>query len=54
MKLLRMKQLLEIIPVSKSTLYKWVQDKKFPEPSKKYSSRCVVWCEDDVKKWMEQ
>jgi len=54
MKLLRMKQLLEIIPVSKSTLYQWIKDGRFPQPSKRYSSRCTVWNEDDIKSWMEQ
>lgn len=53
MKLLRMKQLLEKVPVSRSTLYQWVKDGKFPKPVRKSSSRCTFWNESDVNDWME-
>jgi prophage regulatory protein len=52
-KLLRMKQLLKEIPVSKSTIYQWVKDGKFPKPTL-YSSRLAAWKESDVRAWIEQ
>jgi prophage regulatory protein len=48
-----MKQLLEKVPVSRSTLYQWVKDGKFPKPVRKSSSRCTFWNESDVNDWME-
>jgi len=51
MKLLRLKQVLELIPVSKSTLWQWLKDGKFPEPTR-LSSRCTVWREDDIQRYI--
>lgn len=47
MRMLRIKQVLELIPVSKSTLWQWVKEGKFPVPTK-LSSRCTVWLEEDI------
>ncbi len=47
MKLLRIKQILEMIPISKSTLWLWVSLGKFPQPIR-IGSRCTVWKAEDV------
>jgi prophage regulatory protein len=52
MKMLRMKQVLEIVPVSKSTVWQWVKDGKFPVPSR-WGNRCTVWSLDEIHKFME-
>lgn len=52
MKLLRLKQVLENIPVSKSTIFQWVKDGKFPQPVK-LSARCTAWRDEDVRKFSE-
>lgn len=52
MKLLRIKQVLEIIPISKSTLWAWVKDGRFPEPVR-LSARCTVWRAEDVQSFAE-
>ncbi|MEI6213375.1 MAG: AlpA family phage regulatory protein [Desulfuromonadales bacterium] len=51
-KMLRLKQVLEIIPVQKSTIYQWVKDGKFPPPIK-LSSRCSIWDSQDIDKFLE-
>ena len=42
MKYLRLKNVLEILPVSKSSIWQWVKDGKFPAPTR-LSQRCSVW-----------
>jgi len=51
LRLLSEKQILELIPVSKSTLRRWVEDGKFPEGFK-VSERIVVWRGEDVRQWI--
>jgi predicted DNA-binding transcriptional regulator AlpA len=46
MRLLREKQVLQIIPISRASLWCWVRAGKFPAPSKLY--HCTVWAEEDV------
>jgi prophage regulatory protein len=48
-----MKQLLKKLPVSKSTVYQWVKDGKFPAPTVKLSERCVMWDLEDVQKFIK-
>ena len=52
--LMRRNAVLKLVGVTKSTLYRWIKDPKvaFPEPIR-MSSRCSVWREDDVLRWME-
>jgi prophage regulatory protein len=40
-RLLRLKQVLEYVPVSKSTWWSWVADSKAPAPIK--LGRCTFW-----------
>lgn len=61
-RLLRLKQIIgdlnatppvePLIPVGRSTLLGWVQDKKFPQPTR--IGRCTVWYARDVNRWIEQ
>ena len=51
--LLRRNAVLELVGITKSTLYRWIKDPKiaFPKPIR-MSSRCSVWREIDVLNWM--
>lgn len=46
MKMLRLKQVLEQVPLSKSTIYQWVKEGRFPAPVK-LTNRCTVWSAED-------
>ncbi len=48
---LRQKQVLEIIPFSKSTLWLRVQQGTFPKPLK-LSARVTVWRESDINEFI--
>ncbi|MBN2644618.1 MAG: AlpA family phage regulatory protein [Desulfuromonadaceae bacterium] len=52
-RLLRMPQLLEIVPLGKSTIWAYVRQRKFPAPVK-ISSRCTVWKESEIQAWLAQ
>ena len=47
-RLLRLRQVLEIIPVSKSTWWQGCADGRFPHPAKKFGCRITCWRESDV------
>jgi predicted DNA-binding transcriptional regulator AlpA len=42
-----------IIPVSKSTLWAWVKEGRFPPPVK-LGPRCTAWRVEDVRSFIEQ
>ncbi len=44
--LLRLKQVLELIPVSRATFLNGVRDGRFPKPLK--NGRCVFWRSRDI------
>ena len=50
---IRLKDLLKIIPVSKSTIYSWVKQDKFPKPAKINGSRASGFCVHDVRKFLD-
>ncbi|WP_319585203.1 AlpA family phage regulatory protein [uncultured Pseudodesulfovibrio sp.] len=50
---LRAKQLLQFIPVSKATLWRWVKDGQFPAPTK-LAERTTAWDVASVREWMEE
>ena len=52
-KLLRIKQILEIVPLGKSTVWKMVAEGNFPQPIK-LTERCTAWRESEVQQWMEE
>jgi len=47
---LRIRDLTKRIPVSKSTIWLWVQERKFPAPVK-LSERVTAWPVAAVEKW---
>ncbi len=49
---LRQPQVLGLVPISKSTLWRRVQARTFPEPVK-LSERVTVWRVEDVRRWID-
>ncbi|MGA7180922.1 MAG: AlpA family phage regulatory protein [Thiobacillaceae bacterium] len=47
---MRERQLRQRVPVSHSTLWAWVREKKFPAPLK-LSERVTVWRVSDIDAW---
>lgn len=52
-RLLRLQQVLERIPVSKSTWWAGVRSGRFPE-SIRMGERCTMWRESDIDAWIEK
>lgn len=52
-RLLRLRQCLEIVPVSKSTWWLRVKEGRYPAPVK-LSTRCTAWRERDVLEIVER
>tara|TARA_R110000751_G_scaffold1817_5_gene6609 strand:- start:1824 stop:2030 length:207 start_codon:yes stop_codon:yes gene_type:complete len=52
-RLLRLEQVLERIPVSKSTWWAGVRSGRFPE-SIRMGERCTMWQESDIDAWIEK
>ena len=52
-RLYRLKQLLEMLNVSKSSIYLWMEKDEFPRP-KKLSIGTVAWSEEDINEWLEK
>jgi predicted DNA-binding transcriptional regulator AlpA len=48
---LRQQQVLAFVPISKSTLWRRIQEKTFPKPLK-LSPRVTVWRAEDIRKWI--
>lgn len=51
-KFMRIKEVVKVVSVSKSTIWLWVKEKKFPEPIK-LSPRCTVWRSEAVEAFMD-
>ncbi len=51
MKLLRIKQVVEMTTLSRSTIYRLIDKGEFPK-GKNLSSRTVVWNESDIAGWI--
>lgn len=51
-RMLDIKQVLAIVPVSRATLYRMVEQKKFP-PSTPLTAQRRVWFEDEIVAWQE-
>jgi prophage regulatory protein len=49
---IRLKDLLKIIPVSKSTIYSWVKQNKFPKPAKINGSRASGFYTQEIKEFI--
>lgn len=50
---LRQRQLLKLIPISKTTLWRRVRDRTFPQPLK-LSPNVTVWRAEDLRDWIAQ
>ena len=48
---LRQPQVLAFVPISKSTLWRRVQARTFPQPVK-LSERVTVWRAEDIRRWI--
>lgn len=48
--LLRIKQVMQMVPVARSTVWQWVKDGKFPQPTK--AGSCTFWRMSDVQAWI--
>ncbi|GAA3684642.1 helix-turn-helix transcriptional regulator [Acetobacter lovaniensis] len=42
-----------MLRISCTTLYRWMDEGMFPSPVK-YTSRCVRWRQSDVQNWLNQ
>ena len=51
---LRLKEVLALIPVSKSTWYKGVVDGRYPKPTKKFGARITAWDVYDIRSLLER
>lgn len=50
---LRQARVLSLVPISKSTLWRRVHARTFPEPVK-LSERVTAWRAEDIRRWIEQ
>ncbi len=48
----RIKQLAEMLSVSKSSIWGWVKNGTFPKPIK-FTKNVTVWSSLDIAKWIE-
>jgi predicted DNA-binding transcriptional regulator AlpA len=51
-RMLRVGQIREIVPISRSTLWRWCRAKTFPQPIRLNNSR--FWRSDQVAAWIEK
>jgi prophage regulatory protein len=50
--LLRVKQLIKLLSISKSTIYGWIKDDKFPKGTK--INGITVWRESEINDWVSE
>jgi predicted DNA-binding transcriptional regulator AlpA len=53
LKTYRFSELQEIIPVSRSTLWRWVRNGKFPSPIS-LGPNTRAWREEDIRIWLDE
>ncbi|MBV8634766.1 MAG: AlpA family transcriptional regulator [Burkholderiaceae bacterium] len=51
-RLIRLKEVLRICGMSRTTLYNNIRDKQFPEPIQ-ISARAVAWLQSEVLEWLD-
>jgi len=51
-RLLRIKQVMQVVPLGRSTIWLKVKQGKFPQPVK-LSERCTAWKESEIMSWMD-
>jgi predicted DNA-binding transcriptional regulator AlpA len=49
----RMRQLVEIVPLSRPTIWRWVKLRKFPMPVR-IDNKVTVWRLEDIHAWMRE
>ena len=52
-RLLTVKDLMQIFSVSRSTIYRWIEDEDFPR-GKRLASNTVRWLESEIIGWQEE
>jgi prophage regulatory protein len=52
MKYLRLNDLIEILKLSKATIYRKIKANEFPKPIKQ--GKFSYWLEDDINRWIEK
>ncbi|MDE2842365.1 MAG: AlpA family phage regulatory protein [Chloroflexota bacterium] len=50
--MLRIADVLEVVGVSRSTLYKMIADGRFPRPMR-VGQRAARWRQSDIQRWMD-
>ena len=48
---MRLPEVLNLIGVSRPTLYAWMQQDKFPRPLK-LNSQVIAWYESEIREWI--
>jgi prophage regulatory protein len=48
---LRLHQVIELVPVSRSTIWRWIRAEAFPRPAKAVS-KVRLWSRNEVLAWM--
>lgn len=49
----RLNQILAVIPVSRSTLYKWISEGRFPKPEKPFGEGVSLWKANTIRQILE-
>lgn len=50
---LRLKDLVKLLGVSRSSIYAWIKENRFPKP-RKIGKRVSVWLEEDIREWLNK
>lgn len=51
-RLLRIRQVLELVPVARSCLYNWIREGRFPPPLR-IGPKTSAWRETDIRAWLD-
>ena len=51
MKLIRIKEVMDRTGLARSTIYKYISEEKFPQPTK-LGPRTVAWVESEIENWI--
>lgn len=51
MRLIRLKEVMQITGLARSTVYKYIAEEAFPKPVS-LGERCVGWVDDEVQGWV--
>lgn len=52
--ILTIKNILEIVPLSRATIYTLIENANFPAPKKLPGSKKSMWYRSEVAKWLEE